>query len=671
MTKLKEELKKSVCPLDCPDTCGLVAKVVDGKIISLMGDDEHPHTHGIICRKMKHYPERVYSEKRILHPLKRTGRKGFAEFTRISWEEAYAILREKIQTTVNEYGGEAILPFVYAGNMGAINRFAGYPLFNKLGASQLLETICSAAARAGWKAHCGEMTGTPPEKAENADLIVIWGSNSKVTNLHFWNIANRARKKGAKVVVVDPYKNITAKSADLHIMVDPAGDNALALGVMKIILEEGGFDIPAIDNTTSGFDKLKKYLEDTHLKLLSEKSGVAVDLMREFAQLLIHNQKTFIRIGIGMTRNSRAGLGVKSITSLAAALGLFDGGEGRGVLLTSSAFSGDSEQLTWPSLRKDKPRIFNMVQLGNAFNAQNPPIKLLFVYNANPLSVVPDGSMVRQVLLREDLFTVVHEQVMTPTAKYSDLILPATTFLENSDLHTAYGHFYMSVTDKVIEPQGEAKSNFTFFQELAGHLGFDDPPFQQSLGERMEAYFTSLEGVPEGIDLKDLAPGQAILSTRSKNSALTENGIKYSFVENCSRSENMLPALTDSSEFDSADLIHRYPLKLITPPHIDLLNSTFGERYEGEHGHVLINPADAAKYSVQDGVLVTLLNSRGWSRRFVKVTEDTKEGVVVAEGIYWQSSKHLSGINDLTSQKLTDMGGGGTFHESRVSIFVP
>ncbi|MDJ0623403.1 MAG: molybdopterin-dependent oxidoreductase [Desulfocapsaceae bacterium] len=667
---VQKTYRKTVCPLDCPDSCGLIATIEDGKVVALNGDPDHPYTKGVICRKMKYYHERLYSDKRIITPMKRSGKKGEGKFERISWDDAYQLLSERIKSVVEDHGGEAILPFVYAGNMGYMNRFAGYPLFNKLGTSRLEETICSTAAKAGWKSHCGDVPGTPPENAEDAELIIIWGSNTKVTNLHFWPYVARARKKGAKLIVIDPYRNITAASADYHLNVEPGEDAVLALALLKILVQTESLDREFIANVTTGFDELESYLATLDLTELSTRCGINEEMISEVATMLAATSKIFIRIGIGMTRNSRAGLNIRAVTSLAAALGLFDGREGRGVLLTTSAFKGEQDLLTWPSLAPKTTRKFNMVQLGNCLRQATPPIKMLFVYNANPLSVTPDGSLVRQALAEEDLFTVVHEQVMTPTARYADLLLPATTFLENKDLYTAYGHFYLSVVEAAIPPCGEAKSNFDFFQELAEKLGFTESPFLQSLDERLSSYLATIDGLARGVNGDTIEYGRPYLSTKwSKGEPVFAEGIGlYSFTAKLDPALPKTVCVTNGKEFDNADYTSRYPFKLLTPPHIGLLNSTFGERYNNDPGEVFIHPDDAAACSIEENEVVTLYNNRGWARRRARITDACRPGLLVAEGIFWQSEAHPAGINDLTSQNLTDMGGGGTYHESRVAI---
>jgi len=667
---LMPTIKKTICPLDCPDTCGLLATVENGKVISLAGDPEHPYTNGFICRKMRRYPERLYSQKRILYPQVRTGKKGEGRFKRISWEEAWEHLVPNLQATVKEYGGEAILPFSYAGNMGLVNRFAGFPLFHKMGATQYMQTICSAAARAGWKMNCGKAGGSPPDVAAKSSLIIAWGINVRVSNVHFWQYVTKARKAGARLLVIDPYCNDTARSADEYIQVTPGGDTALSLGILKILAEKQWLDRSFISSETEGFEHLQRYLQQTSLAEFEQQSGVSTKQMLSVASLLRENPKTFIRIGIGLTRNSRGGMAVRAISSLAAGCGLFDGQPGRGILLSSGAFSADQTKLTFPELAARQSRTINMIHLGQALTSADPAVKTLIVYNANPVSVVPDGTTVRRGLCREDLFTIVHEQVMTPTAKFADLLLPATTFLENRDFYSAYGHFYLGVADKVIEPIAEAMSNFDFFQTLAQKMGYTDPPFQQSLNDRLTAYFNSVRGVPADFCIDDYQDGQYVLSEfgRQDGSMLARVGERFRFYNDADPTQPGIPCLKNGAEFDQPDLLSRFPYKLITPPNDKLLNSTFGEMYDQEQGDVIIHPDDAAEMNIQPGSRVRLQNFRGSVYRKALVSKNTQRGLVVAEGIYWPGPGQKEGINDLVSQKCSDMGGGALFHESRVQL---
>lgn len=654
--------KKTICPLDCPDTCGLIATVESGKVVALAGDPDHPYTRGVICRKMRYYPERVYAAGRILHPLIRAGAKGEARFKKISWSRAWDYLSDRLAEAIDTHGGESVLPYCYAGNMGMINRMAGFPLFHKIGASRLEQTICSATARTAWRMICGEIGGTPPQRAEEADLIVIWGMNVKVSNLHFWPYVTAARKRGAKLVVIDPYRNATAASADEHLWVKPGGDTALALGILKQLIARGAIDDSFIDTSTTGFEELKDYLQRTDMKLFEAQSSISCETMERLARLFSQTPKTFIRIGVGLTRNSRGGGAIRAIGSLAAACGLFNGEPGQGVLLFTGAFGGDGEKLKMEGLGGQSARVINMIHLGQALNSLDPPIKAILVYNSNPFSVAPDGSMVRRGLAREDLFTVVHEQVMTPTARYADLILPATTFLENKDLYTAYGHFHLGVAEPVIEPQGEALSNFDLFQTLALKLGYHDAPFSQSLEERLHSYFDTIGELPEGLDYDGYEAGNYLRSRKEAESGCPFDGKEhlFRFVADLP-GDQRLPVLTAAAEFDNPDLKARFPLRLITPPNDKLLNSTFGERYPGDPGPVLIHPDDAAAVAAEEGALVRLFNHRGSITRRAQISTDTQPGLVVAEGIYWPASPEEGGINDLTSQQCSDAGGGGDF----------
>jgi anaerobic selenocysteine-containing dehydrogenase len=662
--------RKTICPLDCPDSCGMVATVVDGRVTSLCGDKEHPYTNGFICRKMRRYPERLYGPHRVLYPQIRTGNKGQGEFRRITWDEAMGIIADRLTDIGRRHGGEAILPYCYAGNMGVVNRFAGFPFFHRLGASQLDQTICSAAAGAGWSCQCGDIPGCPPENAADAQLIVAWGINIKVTNIHFQQYVAAARKKGGRLLVIDPYCNATARTADSHLAVLPGGDLALALGVLKSLLERDLLDLAYLARETEGFASLAESLGSQDWPSLVRESGLTRQAIEDFATLLAQSPKTFMRIGIGLSRHSRGGMAVRAITSLAAALGLLAGAAWRGVLLSAGAFRGDKAKLTWPSLAPVATRTVNMIHLGHALTTLQPPVHALFVYNANPCSVNPDGSSVRKGLAREDLFTVVHEQVMTPTARYADLLLPATTFLENRDLYTAYGHFYLGVAAPVIEPVGEARSNFDLFQSLALKMGFTDRTFYQSCDERIADYLQGMGGLPTLCDTHEVLAGKLVQSTYSCHDGRVLGGgsRKFSFTTQTVGPKPQIACLTRAGEFADPDLLARFPLRLIVPPHADLLNSTFGERYPGQLGEVLIHPQDAAKWAVRDGEKIVLRNYRGRVARIAKLTTDTRPGVLVAEGIFWPVDADDSAINDLTSQKSTDMGGGATFHETLVAI---
>ncbi len=661
--------RKTVCPLDCPDACGIEVTLKDKIITRLKGDNDHPFTQGFLCKKVSTYHHRVQSDDRVLFPQRRISSKGEARFERISWDSAWDILVNTLTTIKQQYGGDALLPYTYAGNMGLVARWAGYPFFHKYGASQLDQTICSSAAKSGWATHYGHYPSSPPEKVLEADLILAWGIDIKVTNVHFMPMVLKARRRGARLVVIDPYQNATARAADHYFPIKPGGDTALALALLKKYLAEGHLDQTFIRQWTDGFAELTTYLDSLSLNTLIDRSGMSREHFDALASLIGNHPKTFIRLGIGLTRNTTGAMSARAICCLAAALGLFDGRPGKGALLISTAFSGNTDRLTWPSLMTSPTRKINMVKLGHALTELTPPIKGLFIYGSNPLSVAPDAGKVRQGLQRDDLFTVVHEQFVTPTARYADLLLPATTSFENADLYTGYGHFYVVRTEPIIAAKGEAISNFDLFQTLAQKMGYDDPPFRQTLEQRLGDYIATLDGLPDSQKQSGMVPGQTVTS---ENMAIGGdysrfNGHRFQFANPAVQPP--IPTLLTNHEFDDPELTERYPLQLITPPMLNMLNSTFGERYVDQTGTVLIHPADAGPRGIITDSPVELFNYRGKHRRTAIVSEKTQPGLLVAEGLFWENQQSaMTNINDLTSQAVTDLGEGGTFHESRVDV---
>ncbi len=473
--------KPSVCTKDCPDTCGLLAKVEDGKISKVKGDPDHPFTRGFICKKAGYFPQHVHNEERILTPLRRSGPKGSGRFETISWDEALDQVAAKIKEVSADHGPEAILPYLYAGHMGLIQRNAAQAFFHKLGASRLLGTICGPAATAGYEATLGSGPSTDIKSAQDSDFIIIWGSNTLTTNVHAWPFFKKARDKGARLVVIDPYRTRTAKKADIHLMPMPGTDAALALGMMQQLISDDLIDRDYLATHTVGFEALARRAAAYPPEKASKICGVPAPEIQELARAYGQAKAPYIRTGWGPARQLRGAMAMRTIACLPALVGAFKT-PGAGITRSLGGGPADLTRLTRPDLCPKGTRVVNMVELGDALTRLDaPPIKLLYNFMSNPAAVAPQSSLVLEGLKRNDLFLVVHELFMTDTAQFADIILPAASFLEMTDIYRAYGHNYLRLARPVIPPQGQSRSNLSIFQALARRMGYEEQVF--SLGE--------------------------------------------------------------------------------------------------------------------------------------------------------------------------------------------
>src|SRR5881409_2466927 len=460
----------SVCPHDCPSCCSLEVTVADGRIAEVSGTADHPFTQGIICGKVREYAERVHSPLRVLTPLRRVGAKGEGRFERVSWDDALAEITRRWRGIVAEHGGEAILPFSYAGSMGQVQFFAGHPLFHALGASRLDRTICVSTAYTGWRATVGQVTGNDSEQMVGADLVILWGVNAAYSTINVMTLVKQARARGAFVIVVDPYRTPTAQQADLHLMVRPGTDAALALAVMHVLIAEGHLDRDYIERATLGFERLAEHVKAYSPETVAPIVGLDVATIVGFARRYGAGPRTFIRIGIGISRHDNGGMTCRTLACLPALTGAYADPHGGALLSSTAGFGFDYSVLERPDLQPAPPaRIVNMIHLGRVLTDRppGPAIRALYVYSSNPAAVCPNQTLVLEGLAREDLFTVVHEQVLTDTAYYADLVLPATTSMEHLDLYRSYGQFTLQLARPVLPPQGQAKSNWEVFQLLA------------------------------------------------------------------------------------------------------------------------------------------------------------------------------------------------------------
>ena len=481
------EVKRSVCPYDCPDTCGLLVYTENDQIVKVKGDPEHSFSQGTLCPKMVHYERTVHSTSRITQPLLRTGSKGSGQFRPVSWVEAISHIACRWQEIITVHGAEAILPYSYAGTMGIVQRNVGHAFFNRLGASRLDRTICSSAKGYGWKSVMGNTYGPHPDEAIDSDLIILWGINAVATNIHFLQAVRKAKQRGAEVWLIDTYETPTVKIADKVFVTNPGSDGALAFGIMHVIARDDLVDHEFIDKYVQGFTELRdNILPQYSPSVVSEITGVPANIIEEMAREYAHARAPFIRLGTGLSRYCNGATTVRTITCLPALVGAWakPGGGLMGNLATSSALNITA--VTRDDFMPKPTRIINMNQLGDALATTTNPIMSLYVYHSNPAAITPDQNAVLAGLNREDLFTVVHERFMTDTARFADVILPATTSVEHSDIYISYGHYGIQRAYPAIPPIGEAKSNWDAFSLLAQTMGFDEAFFLQTTDELID-----------------------------------------------------------------------------------------------------------------------------------------------------------------------------------------
>jgi anaerobic selenocysteine-containing dehydrogenase len=683
--KMRRDLRvlKTTCPLDCPDTCSILATVEDGRVTRLQGDPDHPLTRGFLCHKVANYHRRLYSPLRVLYPLRRVGPKGEGRFERITWDAALEEIASCFKEIMAKHGGEAILPYSYGGSLGIVHRLAGHRFFYRLGASRLQRTICDPAAMAGWDMTIGKNIGTDLTQAEHSDFLVIWGMNLAATSVHFVPIVKAARKRGARVVQIDPYRNRTSHLADEQLMPRPGTGAALALGLMHVLIRENLVDHDYLEKFTLGFEALReRVLAEYPVERASRITGVPEDQIVRLARGYGRARAPFLRIGFALTRHENGGMAMRTIACLPGLVGAFRKRGGGAHHDTGSSFEFNYARVTGEEEFKPTTRELNMVKLGEILlEEKNPPIQGLFVYNCNPAAIAPDQARVHAGLRREDLFTVVHEQVHTDTVDFADIVLPCPTFLEYLDLYKSYGHYYLQVGKPVIEPLGEAKPNLEVFRLLARRMGFEDKCFDDTEYGRMKQALDTPSKFLVGVDFEKLKAGE----TQRLNLPANEDPFANGFYTPSGKLEfysasmtklgfDPLPAYIPCCESpENHALQDKFPLQLLAPPSVHFLNSTFGAVKEqrnriGKPG-IKIHPADARARNIYPGDLVRVFNDRGECQLYAEVTEDTREGVVVAESIWWP--KHMPGgrgVNTLVSTRLTDLGGGSTFQCNLVEV---
>ena len=656
-----------------------------GQATRLRGDPAHPVTRGFLCGKVARYLEREYSPERLLYPLRRIGAKGEGRFARVTWDEALDEIAARLKAIAAEFGSEAILPYSYAGTMGLLNgggmdrRF-----FHRLGASRLDRTICSSAGGVGLIDALGFKYGTEPEQFRHSKLIVAWGANVLGTNVHLWPFIVEARRAGARFYTIDPRRNRTGAAADKHFFINPGSDTALALGLMHVIVSEKLYDADYIAQQTIGFAELAQRVEEYPPARAAALTGIAQDDIIALAREYATTRPAAIRLNYGVQRSERGAMAVRTIALLPALTGSWKEVGGGLQLSTSQAFhlnkAGlERADLQQRSLGRDA-RILNMSLLGQILNdalheAGDPPVQALVVYNSNPAAIAPNQNAVRRGLQRGDLFTVVLEQFQNDTADYADFVLPATTFLEHTDLYLAYGHYFLQLARPALAPPGETRSNVEIFRALAQRMGFDDACFGDSDDDMIRTLLDSEHPFVRGITLEQLererfvrlhvAPvGDAFLPFAHGGFGTPSGKCEF-------HAESIAYTPPVESRFGDQSLRARFPLEMISPKHDDSMNSTFGNRPENDAATatVHIEAADAAARGIATGDQVRVYNDRGSLLLRAQVDGVVRRGVVSIPSVRWArmaADRHTA--NHLTAERLTDKGGGPALYSCLVQV---
>ena len=684
------EIKYSVCPHDCPDTCALKVEIDDGKIVKVAGDPSHPVTKGVICEKVRAYPERIYGN-RILYPMRRTGKKGASEFKRISWNDAVYEIAKRWKELISKYGSESIMPYSYGGTEGIINKSSmDRRFFNKIGSTALDRTICSAAGSLGYQLAYGESKGVNPLDTVNAKLIIFWGINALETNMHQALLAEAARKKGAKIIAVDVHLNKTAKWADDFYMILPGSDGALALGIAHIILRDNLENKVFLEKYSFGFDEFRKKTEEYPPDKVAGITGLAKERIEYLAKLYAETKPSFLRIGNGLQHHKNGGINTWLISLLPALTGTWSDKGGGALKSNSGYFPLNEEALKRPDLLKKPVRTVNMVQLGKALcELDNPAIMSLYVYNSNPAVVAPNQNLVIKGLASENLFTVVHEQTMTDTAKWADIILPATTSFEHSDIYVSYWHTFIQWAEPVIRPVGEAKPNIEVFKLIAYALGFKDECFSDLEQDIAQQALDIPYWKERGITFERLKKERFIKIETEDNpfkfdKLNTSSGkIEFKSKKVSAYGLSEVPQFNPINEyydlqktgFNKGNFASNpnYPLTFVSPPNHFFLNSSFAGvsslKAKAAEPFLEINPKDAEDRGIKDGDLVRIENEQGGLSIKAKVLNSVLPGVVVSAGLWWKDDYvNGSGVNALTPDDLSDIGGGATFFSSQVEV---
>jgi anaerobic selenocysteine-containing dehydrogenase len=697
----------AACPHDCPDTCSMIVTVENDRVVKVRGNPDHPFTDGRLCVKVNHYEERVHHPDRVLYPLKRSGPKGSGEFTRISWQSALDEIAKRWKEIVQTHGPTAILPYSYLGTEGILNGLnVGDAFFNKLGATISERTFCDSAACTGYVMTVGPSPGTDPESFVHSRYIILWACNTISTNLHHWPFLAEAQRRGAKIVVVDPMKTRTARQADWHIPIKPGTDGALAMAMINVITAENLVDLDYVETYTVGYEELVERAKQFPPEKVARITGIPADDIRKLAREYASTRPSVIRIGVAVERHSGGGQTVRALTCLPALVGAWRDVGGGILQLPIWAFPVKWDALMRPEWIKPGTRVLNQWKLGAALTGElklDPPIQSLVVYNANPMVVAPEQEKIIEGLAREDLFTVVSEHFVTDTARYADIVLPATTQMEQYDIMFSWGHFYLSLNQRAIAPRGEAVPNTELFRRLAAAMGLDDPFFKRSDEEMAVESLDWSSPALAGITMEQLERnGYARLKVgtpdtyapHAQGNFPTPSGKVELKASMAAGGNFVLPLFRQgSNEFqdgtavdplptyippqESSDtnktLAAKYPLNILTPKNHAFLNSGYANiaRQLGHAGeqYVMIHPSDARARGISEGEWIEVFNDRGRFQAEAQVSDEVRPGVIVSPLGYWASvSPGGRSANVVNASRYADLGRGPTFSDTLVEV---
>jgi anaerobic selenocysteine-containing dehydrogenase len=666
---------RTVCAHDCPDMCSILAHVEDGRLIRVEGDPDQPFTAGFVCAKVRREPELVHSPERVGTPLRRTGPKGAGRFEPVSWAAALDELVERWREIVREDGPLGILGYCYSAHQGQLNRWLPMALFHALGTTRLLPgTICDTCADVAWEMTCGPVGGADPEAMIHSDLIVSWSADLVTTAVHAWAKTEEVRARGAKLVVIDPRRSRTAARADWHVAPRVGTDAALALGLMHVLVRDELADREYLGRQTVGFDRLEREVLPRFAPgRVAAVTGLPAADIERLAHLYGRARAPYIRIGFGMSRSAQGGQAVRAVACLPAVVGAYAKLGGGALLATVGGFGFSFEAVRRPS-GPAATRLVNHSRLGHALlELRDPPIRALFVAANNPAVTCPDAATVRRGLLREDLFTVVHDPFLTDTARYADLVLPAATYLETEDLFRAYGAYYVQFAPQAVPAQGEAWSNVRLAQELAGRLGVRDEVFSMATDELVRTAFVGATGPAAGIDPGTLRTAGPIKIEPYPNGQLfgTPSG-KLEFYSERLASQGLPPMPDWREDADERALEQRWPLRLLTAPgyfqsHTAFTGNQSLRRREGAPV-VILHPAEARQRGLQPGDGVELFNDRGTVSMRLRISDEVAPGVVLVPGQRPAGEALAGTVNLLCGGRLSDLGEGATYQSTFLDV---